>query len=84
MYHYVIWQILTNILEAPTTPIFREFLSLYPGEGGSRFLRNISRKLKYGRNVRRLVVYVSERVAEISANKKEILWIGLGRKIAHI
>jgi hypothetical protein len=40
------------------------------------------------RNARGLAVYVrddiSKRVTEISSNMKEILWMGSGRKLAHI
>jgi hypothetical protein len=51
-------------------------------------LFKICKIAKYGRNGRGLTVYVrdniSKRVTEILVNMKEILWIGSGRKIAHI
>jgi hypothetical protein len=52
------------------------------------YFTEICKIAKYGGNSRGLAVYVrddiSKRVSEISANKKDILWIGSGRKIAYI
>jgi hypothetical protein len=59
-----------------------------PDSGYTGYFKEICKITKYGRNARGLTVYVrddtSKRVTEISVNMKEMLWIGSGRKIAHI